>query len=249
MKKFLSVLVAICMMLSMIPMTFAIEEAEVNEDVVNQVVENVDEEELTDVPADEETDVPADETEGSEGETDEEESVEMPVFSLKAAFEFVKALDFDGLVGYIGNFLNIETLKYAIDNALEMLGGLGIGDFLDGSILEGIFGSFTDVCATIADIIVDLLAMVGINFDQIVDFINNNEFLSFIASIYTYGGFETPETEPSEEVVTDPVTEEIPEEIPEVPETGVADLGIAAFATLSVAGAAAYVLSRKKKVA
>ncbi len=243
MKKFLSVLVAICMMLSMIPMTFAIEEAEVNQDVVDQVIENVDEEELTDVPSDVPADVPSDE------ETDEEESEEMPVFSLKDAFAFVKALDFDGLVGYIGQFLNIETLKYAIDNALEMLGGLGIGDFLDGSILEGIFGSFTDVCATIADVLVELLAMVGIDFDQIVAFINNNEFLSFIASIYTYGGFETPETtEPSEEVVTDPVEEEIPEEI-EVPETGVADLGIAAFATLSVAGAAAYVLSRKKKVA
>ncbi len=244
MKKILSVLLAVCMLLSVAPMAFAEEEGKVNEQVVEEVVDSIAEEDLI---------VDDFVVEGEESETDveDEETIEpeMPVFSLTDAFAFVTALDFAGLVEYIGQFLNIETLKYAIDNALEKIGGLGIGDFLDGTLVEGIFESFTDVCATIADVLVELLAMVGIDFDQIIGFINNSEFLSFVSSIYAYGGQGTPNEEPTEEIIIDeePVIDEEPEYVDvEIPETGVADMGIAAFAALTVAGAAAFVLKKKK---
>lgn len=250
MKKILSVLLAVCMLLSVAPMAFAEEEGVANEQVVGEVVDSISEEDLVKeefvvVENDEETEAPADEEEPAEGEEETEEP-EMPVFSLSEAFAFVTNLDFEGLVAYIGQFLNIETLKFAIDNALEKIGGLGIGDFLDGSLLEGIFGSFADVCATIADVIVDLLAMVGIDFDQIVSFINNSEFLSFISSIYAYGGQGEVTPEPEEIVDPDPTDPEPPVDDIEVPPTGVADMGLAAFAALSVSCAAAYVLRKKK---
>ena len=247
MKKILSVLLAVCMLLSVAPMAFAEEEGVANEQVVEEVVDEISEEELVKeefivVENEEETEAPADD-ETAEGE----EEPEMPVFSLAEAFAYVTALDFEGLVAYIGQFLNIETLKYAIDNALEKIGGLGIGDFLDGSLVEGVFGSFTDVCATIADVLVDLLAMVGIDFDQIVSFIEGSDFLSFISTIYAYGGQgEVTTEEPSSEVV-DPEPVDDPEPTPaDIPETGVADMGLAAFAALTVAGAAAFVLRKKK---
>ena len=115
-----------------------------------------------------------------------------------------------------------EQLQGVIEDALAT-----IGEFDITSIDTEQIPAFLDTA-------LEQLAAMGVDVESLKAQLGDNELVNFFASIYM-GGTPTPEETTEEET-----TEE------EIPHTGSSVGGIAIFATLSLAAAAAFACTKKK---
>ncbi len=235
MKKFLSILLSVILACSAVPMVFAVEDSNNDAEVqvaIQEAIENegIDNEQLL-APLD-----------GASK------------FSIDTALNYVKLLDFEGLADYVATFINVNNIIAIVNNALEKITGIQFDDLFDPALLN-----FNDIIATLADIVTDLFGNIGIDLSKVTDTISNSQFLNFVAGLYTGGDGEvtTEEPETTEPETTEPETTEPETTEPEtttdvinndepIPQTGVKNMGIAAFAAITVAAGAAYVLTKKK---
>lgn len=154
--------------------------------------------------------------------------------------------DFD-ITGALGSFtegLSLDSLTELFSGLLGSLGeggvsldGLGFGDFDIGSLLSGNDGDGAGV-ASIMDKFGSVLETLGLSSD-VIEGLLDNDIINFFANLYLGITEPVPET-PSTAPVTEPIYN---------PDMGVNDASavIVACATISVAAAAAFVCTRKKR--
>lgn len=126
------------------------------------------------------------------------------------------------------------TIMDAISGVLDKVGDVDVSEI--GSLIP-------QITAAVRDALAGVIGDDAMN--KITEFINSNEFLKWLASIYT-GSVTTEPTEAPTEAPTEPETEETTTEAAELPETGDSAVALAVFATVSVAAAAAFVCTKKK---
>lgn len=142
---------------------------------------------------------------------------------------------------------------------LPDMGEVTVPDFgLNGDVMAAIqevlaqlgdteFGNLDEFNRAFRDALAGIVGEDTMN--KITDIINSNEFLKWLASIYTYGSTIAP-TEETTVTTTEAPASETEEEttvpMAEIVPTGDSAVALAVFATVSVAAAAAFVCTKKK---
>ena len=129
--------------------------------------------------------------------------------------------------------VDIEDLKRVVTETVDSLSKI-----LDIDVNAPNF-SITDIAPQFMETVIEKLKEMGVDTDALLKYVEESELINFFAKLYT-GGV----------IPTKPATTEAPTETTTVkdnpPMGGAAIGGLAAFAVLSVAAAAAYVCSKKE---
>ena len=167
----------------------------------------------------------------------------------------------DSVTGMLGDFdatgalteftagLDLNSLTSLFSGLTDSLSGAGIdlssfsfGSFDIASLLEGNSGSGAGM-ASIMDTFSGVLESLGLD-SSVIEGLLDNDIVNFFANLYlgAVGPVEETTTEaPTEAPTTEPTT------VPEIPQTGDTSTVMVAIATLSVASAAAFVCTKKKR--
>lgn len=150
-----------------------------------------------------------------------------------ALTEFTAGLDLESLTSLFGG------LTESLSGAGIDLSGFSFGSFDIASLLEGNSGSGAGM-ASIMDGFSGVLESLGLD-SSVIEGLLDNDIVNFFANLYlgAVGPVEEPTTEAP--TTTEPTT------VPEIPVTGDTSTVMVAIATLSVASAAAFVCTKKKR--
>lgn len=167
----------------------------------------------------------------------------------------------DSLMGMLGDFdatgalseftagLDAEALTSLFGGLTESLSGAGIdlssfsfGEFDVSSLLEGNSGDGAGM-AYIMDSFGSVLEMLGMD-SATIEGLFDNDIVNFFANLYL--GAIGPVEEPTTEAPTEEPTTKAPE-APANPEMGDTSTVVVAMATLTMASAAAFVCTKKKR--
>jgi len=145
-------------------------------------------------------------------------------FTLPDLGSLTDSLDISSILDTITSQIPATDLQSTITDALSTFGVPDISS-LDTSSIPGF-----------VDTIMNQLASLGLDVSGLKAQLSDNQLLNFFASIYMGGTVKTTTTVAPTETTTE-----------KIPDTGTAAFGgIAIFATLSLAAAAAFVTSKKK---
>ncbi|MGI6248060.1 MAG: hypothetical protein ACOYJX_01450 [Acutalibacteraceae bacterium] len=148
-------------------------------------------------------------------------------FATFAAFDFeaflAELLEEGANVVEMIDGLTEEEAKQLLEDAVAKLSEVDI---------EALINEFDpdDVPAFVDDLLDQVSAELGVDVDEIKDKLGESEIFNWFAKLY---------------MPAIPETTEAPTEAPTVPDTGSAAGGLAVFAVMSVAAAAAFVFSKK----
>ncbi|MCL2508414.1 MAG: hypothetical protein FWF05_04485 [Oscillospiraceae bacterium] len=217
MKKFLSILLALTLMISMGTIAFATDDANEEEPDAATVVDT-------------DTNTADDESDG-DGDTETADVVDVVAIAdddKKDGAPVAKGDDTDGLFTGIVDQIGKGDFMGAIEGAFAKA-----GQFIKDLSLNDILALPTNVMDDIVTGLFTLLAAMGVDVDALYEKLASNKIINWIANFYKGGAMTTTTVE--ETTAT-----------PEVPVTG-SSASIAVFATLSLAAAAAFVCLKKKE--
>ena len=258
MKKLFSVMVAIAMCACLCLPAFAAEDAGLLDKVSDSLggldMENFDVSGLEDVLGNISTDLEETDllgtitgllgglgsTGGAEGSTDAAGGALDSVTGVLGEF------DATGALTEFTSGLSLDSLTSLFSGLTESLSGAGIdlssfsfGSFDIASLLEGNSGSGAGM-ASIMDGFSGVLESLGLD-SSVIEGLLDNDIVNFFANLYLGA------VGPVEEPTTEAPTTEAPTTVPEIPQTGDTSTVMVAIATLSVASAAAFVCTKKKR--
>lgn len=257
MKKLFSIMVAIAMCACLCLPAFAAEDAGLLDKVSDSLggldMENFDmsglEDALGNIGTDlEETDILGTVTGllGGLGETGGDTGSAEAEGALDSVTGMLGDFDATGALTEFTAGLDASSLTSLFSGLTDSLSGAGIdlssfsfGSFDIASLLEGNSGSGAGM-ASIMDGFSGVLETLGLD-SSVIEGLLDNDIVNFFANLYLGA------VGPVEETTTEAPTTTEPTTVPEIPQTGDTSTVMVAIATLSVASAAAFVCTKKKR--
>lgn len=258
MKKLFSIMVAIAMCACLCLPAFAAEDAglldEVSDSLGGLDMENFDLSGLEDAFGNIEADLAETDILGTiaglfsglTGSSDTADGSTGEGSVLDSIMEMLSGFDVTGVLSQFTAGLNAESLTSLFSGLTDSLSGAGIdlssfsfGEFDVASLVEGNSGTGAGM-ASIMDGFSSVLEMLGLD-SAMIEGLLDNDIVNFFANLYL--GAVGPVEEPTTEA---PTTEPAPE-APKNPEMGDTSTVLVALGTLTMASAAAFVCTKKKR--